>query len=92
LAEARRRVLCREHFVEHIPLATLAGLARLSTFHFRRALNTMQRIERAKILLAKPSPSVTDIASDLGFSQTSAFRAAFRMATGQTPTAYYKGS
>jgi AraC family transcriptional regulator len=91
-----------EHLGEHIPLAVLAGLARLSTFHFCRAFkqsfgmpphqyHTMQRIERAKILLAKPSPSVTDIASDLGFSQTSSFSAAFRRATGQTPTGYYKG-
>jgi len=39
---------------------------------------------------AKPSHSVTDIASDLGFSQTSSFSAAFRRATGQTPTGYYK--
>jgi AraC family transcriptional regulator len=50
-----------------------------------------QRIERAKILLAKPSPSITDIALDLGFNQTSSFSATFRKATGQTPTAYYRG-
>ena len=105
LAGWQKRVIAcyvEEHLAEHIPLAALAGLARLSTFHFCRAFkqsfsmpphlyHTMQRIERAKILLAKPSPFVTDIASDLGFSQTSAFSAAFRRATGQTPTAYYKG-
>jgi AraC family transcriptional regulator len=48
----------------------------------------MQRIERAKTLLAKPLPSITDIAVDLGFSQTSSFSASFRKATVQTPIAY----
>jgi AraC family transcriptional regulator len=106
LAGWQKRVVAsyvEEHLAEHIPLATLARLARLSTFHFCRAFkhsfgmpphqyHTMQRIERAKILLAKPSPSVTEIASDLGFSQTSSFSAAFRKTTGQTPSAYYRGS
>jgi AraC family transcriptional regulator len=91
-----------EHLAENIPLAALAQLVRLSTFHFCRAFkqsfgvpphqyHMVQRIKRAKMLLADPSPSITDIALDLGFSQTSAFSATFRKATGQTPTAYHKG-
>jgi AraC family transcriptional regulator len=91
-----------EHLAEHVPLAALAQLVRLSTFHFCRAFrqsfgmpphqyHIMQRIERAKILLAKPSPSITNIALDLGFSQTSSFSATFRKATGQTPSDYYRG-
>jgi AraC family transcriptional regulator len=91
-----------EHLAESISLATLAQLVRLSTYHFCRAFkqsfgvpphryHTAQRIERAKALLAKPSPSVTDIGLTVGFSQTSSFTAAFRRATGQTPTAYYRG-
>jgi AraC family transcriptional regulator len=91
-----------EHLAENVPLAALARLVRLSTFHFCRAFrqsfgmpphqyHVRQRIERAKVLLAKPSPSITDIALDLGFNQTSSFSATFRKATGQTPTAYYRG-
>jgi AraC-like DNA-binding protein len=88
-----------EHLAEQISLATLAQMVRLSTYHFCRAFkqsfgvpphrfHTARRIERAKVLLAKPSPSVTDIGLTVGFSQTSSFTAAFRRATGQTPTAY----
>jgi AraC family transcriptional regulator len=105
LASWQKRVVAsyiEEHLAEHVPLAGLAQLVRLSTFHFCRAFkqsfgmpphqyHMMQRIERAKMLLAKPSPSITDIALDLGFSQTSSFSATFRKTTGQTPTAYYKG-
>jgi AraC family transcriptional regulator len=91
-----------EHLAENVPLAALARLVRLSTFHFCRAFkrsfgmpphqyHMVQRIERAKILLAEPSRSITDIALDLGFSQTSAFSSTFRKATGQTPTAYHRG-
>jgi AraC family transcriptional regulator len=89
------------HLADQISLATLAQMVRLSTYHFCRAFkqsfgvpphryHTARRIERAKVLLAKPSPSVTDIGLTVGFSQTSSFTAAFRRATGQTPTAYYR--
>lgn len=88
-----------EHLDQQISLATLAQLVRLSPYHFCRAFkqsfgipphrfHTGRRIERAKTLLAKPSPSVTDIGMEVGFSQTSSFTAAFRRATGFTPTGY----
>ncbi|MGE4257710.1 MAG: helix-turn-helix transcriptional regulator [Xanthobacteraceae bacterium] len=90
-----------EHLAEPISLAVLAGLARLSTFYFCRAFkqsfgvpphryHTNRRIERAKALLANAEPSVTDIGLTLGFSETSSFSAAFRKATGLTPTAYHR--
>jgi len=90
-----------EHLDEPISLATLAQLVRLSPHYFCRAFkqsfgmpphrfHTSRRIERAKILLAKPAPSVTDIGFTVGFSQTSSFTAAFRRATGTTPTAYHR--
>ena len=47
-----------------------------------------RRIERAKQLLAKRELSVTTIALDVGFSETSTFTAAFRRLTGQTPSCY----
>jgi AraC family transcriptional regulator len=88
-----------EKMSENISLAELAGLARLSVFHFSRAFkqsfgvpphryHTSRRIERAKVLLAMPHLSVTEIALDMGFSDTSAFTAAFRRLVGRTPTDY----
>jgi AraC family transcriptional regulator len=90
-----------DHLAEPVSLATLAKLVRLSPYYFCRAFkqsfgvpphryHTCRRIEHAKMLLAKPAPSVTDIGFTVGFSQTSSFTAAFRKATGQTPTAYHR--
>jgi AraC family transcriptional regulator len=90
-----------EHLAEQIPLATLARLVRLSPYHFCRAFkqsfglpphryHSSRRIEEAKILLAKPAPSVTDVGLTVGFSEASSFTAAFRKATGLTPTTYHR--
>jgi len=90
-----------EHLSERISLAMLAQLVRLSPYYFCRAFkqslglpphryHNRLRIEHAKILLAKPAPSVTDIGMTVGFSETSSFTSAFRKATGQTPTAYHR--
>lgn len=87
------------HVSEHVSLAELARLARLSPHHFCRAFkqslgvpphryHNQRRIERAKTLLAKPNLSVTAIAFDVGFSEASSFSAAFRKLTGCTPTTY----
>jgi AraC family transcriptional regulator len=88
-----------EHVADDIPLATLAGLARLSPYHFSRSFkhsfgmpprryHASRRIERAKQLLANRELSVTEIALDIGFSDTSTFTAAFHRLTGQTPSRY----
>jgi AraC family transcriptional regulator len=88
-----------EHLAEHIPLATLAQLARLSTYYFCRAFkqsfgmpphryHVNRRIEHAKSLLAKPASSVTAVGLAVGFSETSSFTTAFHKTTGLTPTAY----
>jgi AraC family transcriptional regulator len=90
-----------EHLSEQIPLATLAGLARLSTYYFCRAFkqsfgipphryHTNRRIEQAKVTLAARKHSVTEIGLSLGFSDTSSFTAAFRKITGQTPSSYQR--
>jgi AraC family transcriptional regulator len=90
-----------EHLAERIPLATLARLARLSSYYFCRAFkqsfgvpphryHTNRRIEHAKAMLAKRSFSVTEIGLTVGFSETSSFTAAFRKATGLTPSSYHR--
>jgi AraC family transcriptional regulator len=88
-----------EHVADDIPLATLAELARLSPYHFSRSFkhsfgmpphryHANRRIEQAKRLLANRELSVTAIALDVGFSETSTFTAAFHRLTGQTPSGY----
>lgn len=88
-----------EHLAEPISLAGLAKLVRLSSYYFCRAFKQSfgipphryhinRRMERAKLLLADPAQSVTGIGLALGFSETSSFSAAFRHATGITPTEY----
>jgi AraC family transcriptional regulator len=97
----RKRVAAymEEHFADDIPLATLAELARLSPWHFSRSFkqsfgvpphkyHASRRIERAKQLLANRELSVTNIALEVGFSETSTFSAAFHRLTGQTPSNY----
>jgi AraC family transcriptional regulator len=102
LAPWQQRIVAdyiEEHLAKSISLATLAQLIGLSTYHFCRAFKqsfgipphryqTSRRIECAKALLAKPNPSVTEIGLTVGFNQTSSFTAAFRRATGLTPTGY----
>src|SRR5262252_6254595 len=102
LAAWQQRTVCRyieEHIAAQIPLATLAHLVRLSTYHFCRAFkrsfgvpphryHNARRIEHAKTLLLLNDRSATEIALTVGFSETSSFTAAFRKATGMTPTAY----
>jgi AraC family transcriptional regulator len=104
LASWQERIIVsyiEEHLAEPIPIAQLAQLVRLSPFHFSRAFkqsfgvpphryHTMQRIEHAKVLLTTPAPSVADVGSNVGFSQTSSFSNVFRRATGMTPSAYHR--
>src|SRR5882672_1576680 len=88
-----------EHIADDIPLATMAELVRLSPYHFCRSFkcsfgmpphryHAHRRIERAKQLLANRQLSITAIALDGGFSETSTFSAAFHRLTGQIPSRY----
>jgi AraC family transcriptional regulator len=100
----QRRVVefIEDHLADDFPLATLANLAQLSTYHFARAFkrsfgipphryHTNRRIERARALLADSKTSVAEVALELGFSGASAFAATFRRTTGQSPTDYRRG-
>jgi AraC family transcriptional regulator len=91
-----------EHLSDQVSLATLAQLVRLSPYHFCRAFKQSfdvpphryhknRRIERAKALLARPELSVTEVALEVGFSETSSFTTAFRQLTGHTPTGFRRG-
>jgi len=102
LAAWKQRVVTayiEDHLAEPISIATLAQLAGLSPYYFCRAFkqslgvpplryHNQRRMERAKLLLAKPASSVTDIGLTVGYSETSSFTAAFHKTTGLTPTAY----
>ena len=102
LAAWQQRVITtyiEAHLAEQISLTTLARLVSLSPYHFCRAFrqsfgtpphryHSSHRIEHAKTLLEDAASSVTEIGLAVGFRETSSFTAAFRKATGQTPTAY----
>ena len=90
-----------EHLADRIELTALAQLVRQSPYHFCRAFKqslgmpplryqAQRRIDHAKLLLAKPAMSVTDIGLAVGFGCSSSFATAFRKATGFTPTAYQR--
>jgi AraC family transcriptional regulator len=87
----------RDNLARPIGLDDLANLVNLSRYHFctafRRATGrtphqwlTMQRIDRARELLANPALSVTDIALSVGYETPSAFAASFRKVAGVSPS------
>ena len=90
-----------EHLADQVPLATLAQLVGLSPHYFCLAFKQSfgvpphryhmgRRVERAKELLVQRTSSMTNIGMNLGFSESSSFSAAFRKATGLTPTNYQR--
>ena len=79
-----------------LDLATLAGAAALSPFHFARLFRDRVgeppvrhlrrlRLERAALLLRETDRPVTDIALDAGFASLSNFVTTFRLAYGLSP-------
>jgi AraC family transcriptional regulator len=89
----------RDRLDQEITLDELAGVLKLSRFHFCTAFRlatgqtphewlTARRIERARELLGNPSLRITDIALAVGYGTPSAFTASFRRSLGVTPTDY----
>jgi AraC family transcriptional regulator len=83
-------------------LAALAQIVRLSPYHFARAFKQSfgvpphryhvgRRIARAKDLLVDPANSVTAIAREVGFAETSSFSSTFRRMTGAAPSVFRRG-
>ncbi len=80
-----------------VSLAALASEAELSRFHFCRAFKEstglsphawlrQYRLERAMNMLRDHDASVVSVAAALGYSSQTAFAAAFRKLTGETPS------
>lgn len=85
-----------EHLAEDVTLAELAGVARLSRFHFARSFRaetgatpqrfvTHRRVERAKRLMLEQRLALADIALACGFAHQAHFTTAFRRTVGTTP-------
>jgi AraC family transcriptional regulator len=80
-----------------VSLAALASDAGLSRFHFCRAFKEstglsphawlrQYRLEQAMKMLRETDDAVVSIAAALGYSSQTAFAAAFRKLTGETPS------
>ncbi len=80
-----------------VSLAVLASEAGLSRFHFCRAFKEstglsphcwlrQYRLEQAMNMLRDTDTSIVSIAAELGYASQTAFAAAFRKLTGETPT------
>jgi AraC family transcriptional regulator len=80
-----------------VSLATLASDAGLSRFHFCRAFKEstglsphawlrQHRLEQAMNMLRDTDASIALVAAELGYASQTAFAAAFRRLTGETPS------
>jgi AraC family transcriptional regulator len=91
------REFIEDRLADEIRLDDLAGVVRLSRFHFARAFKASlgepphryvmkRRIERAKDLLVRTSLPINDIALATGFRSASQFNRAFKDFVGVTPS------
>lgn len=92
-----------EYAHEPIDLATTAGEAGLSPFHFLRLFSGVlgvtphqylvrSRLKRAARLLAEAERSITDIALDVGFCDLSNFVRTFHRAAGVSPRGFRRAA
>lgn len=100
-AEALEQTRCfmDGHFSEDLDLATVAGVAGLSPFHFGRLFKEftgqsphqyllLKRLELAATLLRETELRVTEVALSVGFQDVTNFARAFRRHTGLSPSHY----
>ncbi|MBB1248952.1 MULTISPECIES: helix-turn-helix domain-containing protein [unclassified Rhizobium] len=87
------------HLAEDVSLDRLAGLVRLSRFHFSRSFKsafgvspvkfvTGRRLAKAKLLLAGPRLGLSEVAAAVGFGSVQQFIKVFREDTRMTPGEY----
>jgi AraC family transcriptional regulator len=102
LSTAQERLIheyIQENIDRNLSLGELAGVVRLSRFHFVRAFKKTTglpphqfvlscRVERAKEALKNGDAPLKEIAARLGFNSSRQFSATFRKVTGFTPLSY----
>ena len=95
----RVREFIAEHLGEPITVEQLSRVAHLSPFHFARMFKQstgqsphlhvlMQRIERARQLLAGTETALGEVAAEVGFRTQGHFTGVFHRYTGCTPRAF----
>jgi len=91
-----------QHFTEPISRIDMANYADISERHLDRSFQqdmgitpitylNRYRIKQAKALMLQTDRTLTEVALDVGFSNSSHFSRVFRREVGSTPSAYRKG-
>jgi AraC-like DNA-binding protein len=97
----RSKAYIEAHLEDDLRVHDIAGVVKLSPFHFSRAFRqntglsphqflTERRIARARELLGKHNMSISDIAYSVGFSSQAHMTTVFRKCLGITPGMYRK--
>jgi AraC family transcriptional regulator len=99
----RAKAYLLEQLDRDVPLVEVAGVVRLSPFHFCRAFKQsvgmtlsqwllQRRMERAQELMIDLDRPLIEIAQEVGYTSQGAFGTAFRRLVGMTPGAWRRES